>query len=248
MTARSTALATAGLTWLVLAAGCGAQGSTPEVGSPGALPRTDGTYDYDGWGTADYALPTWSFRDWVSYADQVSVVHVVAERQLPLGPDELAHQEGLVGRTVTFEIERTIWRRPGAPRAKDRITVDTWGWTLHEGRMAAMVLGGARLEVGHRYVLPLVLFTSEGSKSWTGFADGDGNFPLDGSVIVDGRIGRVGDPNSDDYPGTESLKGVTVDELAAQLARTEPDPLAVKYAELDPEARWQAVARECGNC
>lgn len=242
------ALASTAMACLAVASGCGARGPTQEVGAPGAPPRTDGSYDYEGWGSADYAIPTWSFRDWVSYADQVSVVTVVAERQLPLGPEEVAHQEGLVGRTVTLEIERTIWRRPGAPRAMDRITVDTWGWTLHEGRLNPMRLGGARLEVDHRYVLPLVLFASEGSKSWTGFADGDGNFPLDGSVIVDGQIGRVGDPNSNDYPGTEILTGVTVDELAARLGRAEPDPLAVKHADLDAVARWNAVARECGGC
>jgi hypothetical protein len=231
---------------LAAVAGCGA-GTTDGVGAPGA-PRTDGSYDYDEWGTGDYAVPTWSFGDWVSYADQVSVVTVVAERQLPLGPEEIANDEGYVGRTVTLELERTIWRRPGAPEARTRLTVLTWGWILNEGRMGAMVPGGARLEVGHRYVLPLARFTAEGKSRWSVFADGDGNFPLDGAVIVDGQIGRESPPGDDSYPGTERLGGMTVDELAARLAAAKPDPLAVEHAKLDPIARWEAVARACSEC
>jgi hypothetical protein len=197
---------------------------------------------------SDTALPGATLEHWVSYADQVSVVTVVAERQLPLGPEELAHDEGYVARTVTLEIERTIWRRPEAPQADHRVTFDTWGWTLHEGRMAPMIQGGARLEVGHRYVLPLVLFTFEGETGWGVLNDGDANLPLDGSTIADGQVERPSKPGSDAYPGVEVLKGVTLEVFAERLAATEPDPLAVKHADLDPVARWQAVARDCGAC
>lgn len=224
--------------------GCGSQ-EGQRLGAPVA---GDGSYDYDRWGMSDNALPSATLEDWVSYADQVSAVTVVAEHQLPLGPDELANAEGSVARTVTLEIERTLWRRPGAPRAQRRVTFDTWGWRLHEGRMTPMNQGGARLEVGRRYVLPLVLFTFEGEEGWGVLADGDANFPLGGSTIVDGQVERPAKPGSDPYPGLEVFTGVTLDAFAARLARTKADPLAAKYADLDPLARWEAVARGCGEC
>lgn len=47
------------------------------------------------------------------------------------------------------------------------------------------------------------------------------------------------------HPSAASvLDGLTTAQIAAVLDRTAPDPAAVKYAHLDPDARHDAAVRE----
>ena len=186
-------------------------------------------------GNFDPAWPQTTLTDWVSYTDQLSVVTVVSEKALsPF--EETDENGGMVGRSVTLAIERTLWRRDEAPSVNGTVSVITWGWIVDgDDRHRLRVGGGAWLEVGDRYVVPLTR-----SKSDDGFEWGSGpdmaTFPLDGATIVCGTVRET-------EFGGEDISGISVEELAARFAATKPDPLAVRLGRLDPSARWQAVYR-----
>jgi hypothetical protein len=175
-------------------------------------------------------FPSASLTDWVSYGDQVSIVSVDAEEELRQGGD------GYVGRIVTLRIEKTIWRREGAPSAGRAVRVVTWGWAVDEERRPVAASGGPRLEVGARYVTALVRAPRDGVE-WTPLAD-DSTLPLDGDVIT--TAGILGVPSL----LAKELRGKSVDKLAIMLAHTQPDPIAAKYFDLPPDERVQAVFRE----
>lgn len=178
-------------------------------------------------------FPAASFTDWVSYGDQVSVVTVVAEDEVGAASD------GYLARAVTLRVDETVWKRDGAPSADGTVRVITYGWSIREGeRRPVTAWGSARLEVGGRYLAPLVRAPREGVE-WTPLAD-EATLPLDGDVIT--TDGIVGGPSLH----AKDLAGKSVDEVAAMLARTPPDPVAEKYAHLDPDERLQAVLRERG--
>jgi hypothetical protein len=75
--------------------------------------------------------PAETLVDWVGFADQVSVLEIVSERQLPLQPEVEAIGEGYVGREVVGRIESTFWRRDRAPMASDTVSLRVWGWIAH---------------------------------------------------------------------------------------------------------------------
>jgi hypothetical protein len=198
-----------------------------------------------GAGASSDRFPSETFTDWVSYSDQVSVFSVVSEEEVWPSPQDLKRDleqgTGYLGRVVTLRIERTIWRREDAPSAEDTIRVFTWGWALNEDgerRASTAPWGGPRLEVGARYVAPLVRAPRNGVQ-WTPLSDG-ATLPLDGDLITTTGIG--GNPS----PIAERMEGRSVDALAEILAGTPPDPIAAKYFDLGPDARWQAVLREGG--
>jgi hypothetical protein len=176
-------------------------------------------------------FPSATLTDWVSYGDQVSIVSVAAEEELGRGSD------GYLGRVVTLRIEKTIWQRRGAPSADGTVRVVTWGWAIDDGeRRPVAAWGGPRLEVGARYVTPLVRAPRDGV-AWTALAD-DSTLPLDGDVVT--TAGVLGVPSL----LAKDLRGKSVEELATMLARTPPDPIAAKYFDVPPDERVQAVLRE----
>ena len=71
-------------------------------------------------------------------------------------------------------------------------------------------------------------------------ASGHGFAASKGDVIAVSNIdGRVAAPAV-----VQSLTGKTVDEVVGLLSQVEPDNLALKYSELRPDARYQAVLAE----
>ncbi|HKH17070.1 MAG TPA: hypothetical protein VKA57_06055 [Solirubrobacteraceae bacterium] len=180
-------------------------------------------------------FPSESLTDWASYADQVSIVTVVGERALPAEVIEAGDR--YVPRAVTLRVEDTIWRREGAPRAGDAVRVNTFGWSLQDGeRRPVTAWGGPRLELGSRYVAPLVRAPRDGAE-WTPLALG-ATLPLEGDVMA--TSGIVGAPS----PLAKSMSGKAPTTLADALARTAPDPIAAKHFDLPPDERWRAVLRE----
>ena len=182
----------------------------------------------------DPAYPSETLRDLVSYADQVSVVKVVGERRLPAGDEE--ESGGYEARTVTVEVEDTIWRGPSGVSAPESLEFTAWGWS---GGQPVGAEGGARLEVGHRYLLALARGKDEGKTAWWSFADG-AQLHLEGDTLDGEDV--LGEPS----PIFRRLAGLTVDQAAAVIFRAKPDPIAVEHAELDAIDRWEAVARERG--
>jgi hypothetical protein len=119
--------------------GGGRGGASGESGGPSLAEAVD-------------LLPARTLRDWVSYADQVSVVTVTREEELsePAGTDPRL-DEDYVGRRATLHVDRTLWRREGAPSSDDTVQMIVWGWTERDGvRRPFAVRGGARMEVGRR--------------------------------------------------------------------------------------------------
>jgi hypothetical protein len=187
-------------------------------------------------GSGDYAYPAETLEDALTYADQVSVATVTGERRLPTGTEE--ESGGLLGRSVALRVDRTIWRLPGAKRAPGTMEFVSWGWMKsYDNPIAAE--GGARLEVGKRYLLALTHGIEEGKNEWWAYSDTT-QFLLDGDT-VSGEF--VGQSRSE---ALRAVTGMTVAEVAALLNRMEIDPLALKYARLGARKRWQAIGRERG--
>lgn len=182
-------------------------------------------------------FPSSSLTDWVSYADQVSEVLVLDETRLALPAG--AHPEsddGYVARQVTLEVEKTLWRSPSADAASQRIPFVAWGWMQRADELMPFGVANApRLEVGRRYLIAL----AEIDTGWTALADA-AVLSLEGDTVTSEVV--AGEPSA----VAESLAGASTSEVQALLDRTSPDPVAAKYADLEPEARWRAVSLETG--
>jgi hypothetical protein len=196
---------------LVLLAGCGTQDPDP-VGVPSARPRLDPASS----ATRDQAFPTDTLEDWVTYADRVVAVRVVAEDR----------QDRL--RTVTWERQRVVWSNPARP-AEDAPPTDTARGG--EG-------GGAepRLVVGHTYLAALT-HTALGvgadlPREWIPMAV----LPFDDDLVGDGESFRG-------WEGQEALLdavwGKTGAEVADLLGATPVDPDARRYLAQDAATKWQ---------
>lgn len=215
------------------AAGCGNYSEDEEPSStPSSAPALLCQEAADNF---DPAWPMTTLTDLVSYSDQLSIVSVTSEKAL--GPlVETDANGGMVGRSVELEVERTLWRREGAPTVSGTVSmiVDPWMVDGDDAR-PWNISGGARLEVGGRYLVPLTQVKDEEGVGWTVNGE-EAVYPLNGSTIVCGSV-------REEEFSNEDVSGWSVDEFAARFAATEPDPLAVKYGRLDVHARWNAVAQ-----
>jgi hypothetical protein len=180
----------------------------------------------------DSLWTTDTLRDWVSFADGLAVITPVAERETPppAGPEGYA---GYIGRRVTVRVERRLWRRRGASAAPDTFRFVDYGWVgTIEDRRPARACGGARLELGRRYLAPLVRHRGE----W--FPFGDGRLVLDRDLVVGGV--DVGEPSLAHH----ALAGRRIEGAAAIVAATRPYRAAVRYRHLNAARRWQQVDRD----
>jgi predicted small lipoprotein YifL len=193
-------------------------------------------------GDGDYALPGETLEEWVSYGDQLSVISVLDATQPKPWP-AYKNSGGLAGRQVTVRVERTLWRRPGAPHAPaGRFRFTVWGWMWendqdpHSERRPILEEGAPRMQPGRRYLALLVRMRGQ----WN---------PIRGTAVMtlapDDRITAEVE-TGDLTPGAGALRGKTIAQAGALLAATKPDPLAARFADLPPQRRLQAVARERG--
>jgi hypothetical protein len=186
-------------------------------------------------GEAVDLLPSETLRDWVSFADDLAVVSVAAERELPPPPGaDPRLDEDYIGREVTLQVERTLWHRPGGPSVGDDFDMVVWGWTERSGtRRPFAVLGGARMEVGRRYLLPVTKIEGE----WT---------PLGSGTILT----LEGDTVTSDVPGNKpepvaaAMKGRSLADARRAVNSAAPYPLAAKNAEVPAVERWKLVSRQ----
>lgn len=168
-------------------------------------------------------LPFESLRDWRSYADLVAVVEVIEERS---APDPAASAVPLSDplRYVTLSFDHVLWtRRSDLPA---HVEILTTGWRATEkGLVEVAPADGARLDVGRRYVVGLILDEKPGAMTASSV------LPLDGDVIGPVAPG----------PFAASLVGLTVDELEDRILATKPHPAAAQHEELTPEERYALV-------
>ena len=168
---------------------------------------------------------------WVTYPTQISVVTVVSEAEIP-PPDSVTERgEGYIGRAVELRIDRTLWSAPDVEAQTGNFELTVFGW-LRKGdnQIPFGPIDGHRLEVGGRYIIPLV--PDEGDWGWLSSSailaiDGEGRIALD-----QGRLKN---------PASLAQKGDTLDKVAVTLSNTAPDPAAAPFAHLPPDERIEAV-------
>lgn len=142
-----------------------------------------------------------SAEDWVTYAEHVVVITVVAEARGRPSAAEIERQEGLVPRTAKLSVDEVLWSSPKpAQAAPASIELDVAGWIFNDnsgaGEAKFAIEGHPRFEPKHSYVWaldwvddPCSSDPSEGS--WTGLGDG-GAIPYDDGVLGVGEFeGRV---------------------------------------------------------
>lgn len=107
------------------------------------------------------------------------------------------------------------------------------GWLRKGGNQIPFGSGdGPRLEVGSRYVVPLV----STERGWASLSN-SAVLAVDDSDRIALDQGRIRNPAS------LAHKGVTFDALAKVLSGTAPDPAAAPFAHLPPDERVEAVFR-----
>jgi hypothetical protein len=185
-------------------------------------------------------LPNTTAADWVSYADHVIVFRVDSDTQVPPDPSEdniTKAGEGYIGRTVDVTVQKTVWSRPGAPAIPTTTQLRAAGWHLKNGQKQELAMPGeSRMEVGHTYLTALARYADG---KWDGLGAGT-VLPIDDGVIGHGEL-RGGWP-TEPTAVIASIKGKTAQDVASMLTGTQPDPTAVRYANLDPESRFHKVS------
>jgi hypothetical protein len=180
-------------------------------------------------------LPADDLADWVSYADAVIAVTVTNEVELPPSPEEAATGEGLLVRDVTVQVDDMLWSHPRARNLPaEGFVFTTLGWTIDDGsKTPARAEGAERLEVGGRYVMPIVYWTQD--DQWGPIApsavvrlDADNRLP---AASLEGRLEDATVPTS----------GLALADLSGMLASTAPDPVAEANRDVDPVTRYNAV-------
>ncbi len=165
----------------------------------------------------DSIIPSRSFSDWLGFANQVSVVTVLSDRRLPQTPAEKEEGFPARGRELTVDIEDTVWAHPAQEAVAGELALrGTNGW----------------YEVGQRYLVALIHHDGWG---WAPLSDETSSFLLDDA----GRVTANPDASVND-----ALVGKTAPEVRDLLAGESPDPVAAKYAHLDPVSRAEAYLNE----
>lgn len=196
---------------------------------------------------ASFRWPSETLTDWAGFADQLSVVTVVDERDLPPPPGQDPRaDDGYIAREVTLRVERTLWRRPEArAKADGLIRIVALGSAQNaDGKQTPFTISGAaRFEVGQRYLVPLIYAVgadeSRGraaSPEWAVLAETT-ILTLEANTVTSRVAG--GEPSA----AAQALKGTTLERAGEIIQGTAPSPAAERNAELGPDARSDAVQR-----
>lgn len=140
---------------------------------PSAAEGTGATGTPVVWASALDRYASDTVNDWATNADAVADVSVVDETALPPTDSEVSRGEGLIGRRLNLQINDVLWDNPGTDATLPKtIELKAFGWTFKgngadrtTARLAAR--DTSRLEVGHRYVMGLVLLPAECSGNET---------------------------------------------------------------------------------
>jgi hypothetical protein len=219
-----------GLIAVAPAAGCGGEARTSTAAQ--ASPRTvtiEGTNRF----------PDTGLRDWASFAEHIVVFTVTSDREVATATaEELAAGEYIIAREATLTIERRLWSAPNAAALPPTITMDVKGWAVKDGQRMAMVAEGEpRLEVGQRYLAPLLLMDDRTPAEW---------WPLTVGSMLQLDSERVRPALAHGQTSAQQLAGHSVRDVPALVAREPADPVARRLRHLRPAQRVQQVlaARE----
>ncbi len=190
-------------------------GSSPEAAAGNECVDPDSSYTTD------------SLHDLRSFADALAIVRGVRQ-SIPPEPDSPEGWAGLIGRRVTANVERVVWRRPHAPEPPARMRFDDIGWagTL-EHRRPIVVCHATRMKIGRRYLAAI----ARDHGSWYPIAET--RLRLRGDLVVGGVDG--GEPDN----SHQALAGRTVRGAARQVAEALPYRSTVLHPGGGPGGRWQ---------
>jgi hypothetical protein len=205
-----------------------------------AAPAGDPTKDPVMFGHALEQVSNSTADDWATVADRVVVGTVKSEKLLPPTTAEAARGEGLLGRTVTIAVERTVWSRQGAPAVPAQITLSAVGSTFSGGvnnnRRRLAYHDASRVETAHRYVFAIRYVPAncdEGQQTparWAGIGSG-GVIPFDTATLGTGEVegaAKAVVPPAENGDGVlrAQMKGKAVNDLKTALdtAKARPRP------------------------
>jgi hypothetical protein len=193
---------------------------SPEAGPGGECVDPDRSYTTD------------SLHDLRSLADALAIVRGVRQ-SIPPEPDSPEGWAGLIGRRVTANVERVVWRRPHAPEPPARMRFDDIGWagTL-EHRRPIVVCRATRMKIGRRYLAAIV------RDHGTWYPIDAARLRLRGDLVVGGVDG--GEPDN----SHQALAGRTVRGAARQIAEALPYRSTVLQPGGGPARRWQRAYRD----
>ncbi len=193
------------------------------------------------------ALPSATLTDWVSYADTVVVVRVIAESRGVLTAEEAEAGERLELRFVDLDISDTLWSGPRGLTPSGEITVSPNAWVVsaHAEDRLLVFPHAARMEVGHEYLVPLIHDAAFDSP-WQALSVGS-VLPFDDSVVGQGEAMRdeagAEAPLEDLSEAAQQLWGLNSEGVARALASTSPDSAAKAVSSLPPTERYRAVQK-----
>ena len=171
--------------------------------------------------------------DWVTYAEQVSVVTVVQEIVDPNGTVDD------IDRKVVLRVDRVLWARSNERSLTGTFEMRAAGWWDIEGEGVIPARFGdrPRLEVGCQYVMPLVWWPSQDSEGkWTQLTEATLWVAPDGS-LQGGYDGRYQLHRSSQDP---------IEQVAEELTRTPPSRYYEAFKHLPAEERLNAIGRAEG--
>ena len=162
----------------------------------------------------DRPAPMHTVSDWVTNADQISVVKVISIRELPVEPPAADDESGLSrqSKQVRLVVVRDLWVRPGT-QARRVIDYSYDAWRVKDGvRRPLDTPVIDRAAVGDEFVVPLKV--PQDGPPWP--------MTPDFVVPVSGLITTVDMPRP---TIVGKLQGKSFDEMTAILAATHPrDP------------------------
>ncbi len=172
-------------------------------------------------------FPYKTASDVVSYADHVAIVTAVSQREAPRTEQpEVGAPSDSISRVVTFRVNDVLWSRAGALPAPTKFTALWWGW-LAKGHQQFVMDGTPWVFVGGHYVVPIAYDGKEFSliQPYAVFRYDRGAVTLEEQHTALAR----------------SLDGVSRNAAAKVFEAAAPYPLAVRYANLLPRDRLNAV-------
>lgn len=176
-------------------------------------------------------IPLLDMEDVVTFSDALVLFTVAGERELEPSAEDLQAGEGEIDRTLTLSIQRTLWRRPGAPVMPPTVEHTTPGWLFEGDSRRPFTIGAApRLEVGQSYV------STFGRYSTGEWVPGDPGTQL---AVQRGRL-VVDDHNRGLFARTFGDRR-SVEEVGEALRATRPDPAVSRTGDAGAEQRYDAT-------
>jgi hypothetical protein len=181
-------------------------------------------------------FPDSTLEDWVSFADHVASVQVIAEEVIPPPAEVQQRGEGYVGRKITVQTIQTIWSNSFAPALDGQFAFNVIGWVLKEECVdlvpAAVTLAhpAPRLELHGKYVVALVRYTVL-AEGWGPLTPASA-FPMDGDQVATADVKATGNNFIAQELSEESIATIS------SLLESEPPHVAVlDFLQLPAEER-----------